>query len=204
MNKEGPPLETIIRRIAETPAEFLLAPRIGTAGDVHVPAVVNDTLKRLGIAIPVPELAIFAGRDPKTDRVRLSITLLACWTIADESLRAASPAKAASKPATAALADVMVLLRDDASELAAHTTATKIVQDADRREELARLALARLGLRPAGETLAQAQDRLTTLSSAERARLLKASRQAEERASAIRAALARKAAEESADKWTRE
>jgi hypothetical protein len=194
MKKEGPPLESIIRRIAETPAEFMLAPRIGEAGDVHVPAVVNDTLKRLGIAIPVRNLAIFAGRDPKTDRVRLSITLLACWTIADESLR----------PASSKLADVMVLLRDDASELAAHTTAAKIVQDADRREELARLALARLGLRPAGETLAQAQDRLTTLSSAERARLLKASRQAEERASTIRAALARKAAEESADKWTRE
>jgi hypothetical protein len=199
MNKEGPPLESIIRRIAETPAEFLLAPRIGTAGDIHVPAVVNDTLKRLGIAIPVPDLAIFAGRDPKTDRVRLSITLLACWTIADEALRPGSSEKGSSE-----WADVMVLLRDDASELAANTTAAKIVQDADRREELARLALARLGLRPAGETLAQAQDRLTTLSSAERTRLLKASRQAEERASAIRAALARKAAEESADKWTRE
>jgi hypothetical protein len=194
MNQEGPPLESIIRRIAETPAEFLLAPRIGTAGDVHVPAVVNDTLKRLGIEIPVRDLAIFAGRDPKTDRGRLSITLLACWAIADEGLH----------PATSEWADVMVLLRDDASELAANTTAAKIVQDADRREELARLALARLGLRPAGETLAQAQDRLTTLSSAERARLLKASRQAEERASAIRAALARKAAEDSADKWTRE
>jgi hypothetical protein len=34
--------------------------------------------------------------------------------------------------------------------------------------------------------------------------VLKASRQAEERARAIRAALVRKAAEESADKWTRE
>jgi hypothetical protein len=202
MKKEGPPLESIIRRIAETPAEFLLAPRIGTAGDVHVPAVVNDTLKRLGIAIPVPDLTVFAGRDPKTDRVRLSITMLACWAIADEALRPGSTEQDSSERLT--LADVMVLLRDDASELAAHTTASKIIRDADRREELARLALARLGLRPAGETLAQAQDRLTTLSSAERVRLLKASRQAEERASAIRAALARKAAEESADKWTRE
>jgi hypothetical protein len=194
MKQEGPPLESLTRRIAETPAEFLLAPRIGTAGDVHVPAVVYDTLKRHGITVPLPELAVFAGRDPKTDRVRLAITLLACWTLADEALRAASPD----------LAEVMVLLRDDAAELAIHSTAARIVQDPDRREELARLTLARLGLRPAGETLAQAQDRLTTLSSVERARVLKASRQAEERARAIRAALARKAAEESADKWTRE
>ena len=194
MNKEGPPLESLTRRIAETPAEFLLAPRIGSAGDVHTPAVVHDTLMLYAISIPLPDLAVFAGRDPKTDRARLSMTLLACWALADEGLRAASPD----------LAEVMVLLRDDASELAAHGTAERIVADPDRREELARLTLARLGLRPAGETLAQAQDRLTTLSSAERARLLKASRQAEERARSIRVALARKAAEEAADKWTRE
>jgi hypothetical protein len=192
--KEGPPLESLTRRIAETPAEFLLAPRIGSAGDVHVPAVVYDTLKRQGVCIPLADLAVFAGREPKADRERLSITLLACWTLADEALSSVAP-----NPA-----DVMVLLHDDAVELAKHTTAARIVQDPDRREELARLTFARLGLRPLGETLEQAQDRLTTLSSAERARLLKASRQAEERARAIRTALARKAAEESADKWTRE
>ena len=79
-----------------------------------------------------------------------------------------------------------------------------IVTDPDRREELARLALARLGFRPAGETVAQAQDRLTTLNSAERARVMKAAQVAEQRARQIREALARKAAEESADKWTRE
>ena len=82
--------------------------------------------------------------------------------------------------------------------------ARRFVSDPDRREELARVALARLGYRPAGETLAQAQDRLTTLNSAERARVMNASRAAEERARQIREALAKKAAEESADKWTRE
>jgi hypothetical protein len=194
LKEEGPLIESLTRRIAETPAEFLLAPRIGSAGDVHVPAVVHDTLRRRGITIPLPDLAVFAGRDPKSDRVRLSITLLACWLLADEGLEL-TPGD---------LAGVLTLLRDDAAELAVHGAAARIVQDPDRREELARLTLARLGLRPVGETIAQAQDRLTTLSSAERARVLKASRQAEERARAIRAALVRKAAEESADKWTRE
>ena len=66
------------------------------------------------------------------------------------------------------------------------------------------MALARLGFRPAGETLAQAQDRLTTLNSAERARVMKVAQAAEQRARQIREALTRKAAEESADKWTRE
>ena len=48
------------------------------------------------------------------------------------------------------------------------------------------------------------QDRLVTLSSSERQRVLRASRAAEERARAIREALARKAAQESADKYTRD
>jgi len=194
MNKEGPPLGSLMRRIAETPPDFLLAPRIGTAGDVHVPAVVYDTLKARGVSLPLPELATFAGRDPKADRGRLSIALLVCWVLADEELWSTAPD----------IPGVLTLLRDDAVELATQGPATRVIADPDRREELARLALARLGLRPAGESLSQAQDRLTALSSAERARLLKASRQAEERARAIREALARKAAADAADKWTRE
>ena len=39
---------------------------------------------------------------------------------------------------------------------------------------------------------------------AERLRVIKAAREAEERARAIREAMAKKAAEEAADKWTRE
>jgi hypothetical protein len=88
--------------------------------------------------------------------------------------------------------------------LGAQVASRKFVTDPDRREELARFSLARLGYRPAGETVPQAQDRMTSLSSAERARVLQASRAAEERARSIREALARKAAEESADKFTRE
>jgi hypothetical protein len=45
---------------------------------------------------------------------------------------------------------------------------------------------------------------LITLNSTERARVMKAARVAEERARQVREALIRKAAEESADKWTRE
>jgi len=61
-----------------------------------------------------------------------------------------------------------------------------------------------LDYRPEGESEAQAKDRLSALSSTERQRLLDESRDAEKRAREIRQALARKAAEQSADKWTRE
>jgi hypothetical protein len=194
MKHEGPPLEVLVRRVSETPPDFLLAPRIGAIGEVHLPAVVHDVLKLKGLSIALPELAVFAGRDPKADRARLSIALLMCWLVADDSL---AP-RATDVPA------LIGLLRDDATDLAAHGGAARIVRDAERREELVRLTLARLQLRPAGETPEQAEDRLITLSSSERARVLQASRAAEERARKIREALVRKAAEESADKWTRE
>jgi hypothetical protein len=74
----------------------------------------------------------------------------------------------------------------------------------ERREELARLTLARLGLRPEGESEAEATDRLSALSATERYRLVQASREAEARARKVRKALMRKQAKEAADKWTRE
>ena len=82
--------------------------------------------------------------------------------------------------------------------------APQLVSDPDRREELARLCLRALGLLPAGETAAQAQDRLTTLSTAERQRVIREAREAERRAQKIREAMVKKAAEEAAAKYMRD
>lgn len=194
MQKEGPALEHLLHRITATPPDFMAEPRFGTKGDVHVPAVVRDMLAAKGQEVDIAALIALAGRDAKSDRSRLSIALLMTWLLADDSL----PID------TEHVSAVLALLRDDAGQLAAYTNADKLFHDAERREELARLALSRLGLRPSGETVAQAQDRFTSISSLERARLLRASQEAEARARAIREALAKKAAEESADKWTRE
>ena len=205
MQREGPTLETLTHRLAETPADFLAEPLVGKSGTVNVAAVVHDLLDLLARgASPVApkpdptselaELIPFLGTDAKQDRNRLSTTLILAWMLADPWFAAAGLSRD----------ELLSLLRDDAGALAEQIAAPKFTNDPDRREELARFALARLGLRPAGETEAQAQDRLTTLSTVERSRVLRASRRAEERAAAIRAELARKAAEESADKWTRE
>lgn len=194
MDKEGPVLESLTRRLAETPPDFLEEPRIGSSGRVQVAAVVHDLLRLLGGAADTARLSVFQGDDARRDRNRLSLTLILCWLLSDDWFCKTRPAAET----------VLQLLDEGASDLAKQVTSRKFVVDADRREELARFALARLGFRPAGETLAQAQDRLTSISSAERARTLRASREAEQRARAIREQLARKAAEESADKWTRE
>jgi hypothetical protein len=195
VKREGPLLETLTRRLAETPADFLAEPRVGAQGAVEVGAVVGDLLRLLGsVAVREADLLALAGRDVKRDRNRLAVSLLLSWLLAEPWFQEHPPEAG----------ELLALMSDGAQELAAFTAAPRFVDDPDHREELARFALARVGLRPAGETMAQAQDRLTTLSASERARVLAASREAEKRARAIREALARKAAEESADKWTRE
>jgi hypothetical protein len=82
--------------------------------------------------------------------------------------------------------------------------AERFVTDPERREELVRHCLAKLALRPRGETDEQANDRRTSLDSVERRRIIEATRAAEERAREVREALVRKAAEEAAAKATRE
>jgi len=194
MKAEGPLLETLTRRLAEMPEDFLQEPRIHGVGCVHVAAVAGDLARTLGLTVQAGDLARLEGHDARRDRNRLAVSLLMCWLLTEEWFRGAN----------LSARSLFELIGEGSAQLAAQVPARKFVTDPDRREELARFSLAQLGFRPAGETVSQAQDRLTSLSSGERARVLQASRKAEERARAIREALARKAAEESADKFTRE
>ena len=190
MNKEGPALESLLHRLTETPEDFLAEPRIGGNGRVDVAAVIHDCFAQLGITVPASHLAEFQGPDSN----RQSIALLLAWLLSEPWFRE-------RKISTG---DVMEALVRTAAELSPHVAARRFVEDPDRREKIARFTLARLDMRPVGESIAQAQDRLTTISTAERSRVVEAARAAEERSRAIRAELARKAAEESADKFTRE
>jgi hypothetical protein len=195
MNREGPPLETLTRRLAECPAEFLALPRVGETGTVHVDAVVSDLLRELGGEGLSPDAARqFQSRNRKADRARLTVALLACWLLHDPWFRARS---GFAEPA-------LKLLSQGLNELAATTAALKFVADPDRREELARVCLRELGQRPDGETIAQAQDRLATLNAAERQRVIKAARLAEERAQKVREAMQRQAEAEANAKAMRE
>jgi hypothetical protein len=193
MNQEGPTLEHLLRRLAETPSDFLAEPRTRSGrGLIHVSAVVADLLEFHHCGLT--DFQAFTPDGSAPSGRRASVALLLCWLLADSEL-------VALKIPAAAL---VTLLTEGAAELASQNGAAKYRDDSERREEFVRFALARLDLRPAGETAVQAQDRLTALSSIERNRVLAASRAAEERSRAIREALARKAAQESADKYTRE
>ena len=82
--------------------------------------------------------------------------------------------------------------------------ADSLIGDPDRREELVRICLHALGLRPQGESIAQAMDRLNTLDSIERKRVVEKTRAAEARAREIREAMARRAAQEAAARYAPE
>lgn len=194
MNQIGPPLEAMMRRLAETPEAFLDEPMIGDAGRVSVPALVNDLLAGFGKHATPETLVSFISSDARADRNRLALVMITVWMLSDEWFaKAETDERIIRKLLTSGLAD-----------LAAATAAHNYISDPDRREELARTVLTRLELRPHGETMQQAQDRLTSISGIERKRLIAASRDAEKRAREVREALARKAAQESADKWSRE
>lgn len=194
LDREGPPLEVVLRRIAEVPPDFLPASDMPSGGPASLPAVVHDVAASLGVTLDPTELAVFAPAGGKTGAGPRAYVALICWVLADPWFSSFTPDKDA----------LLRMLRQISVDLAGYGTAQRSREDPERREELGRLVLGYLGYRPAGETVAQAQDRLSSVSAVERARVLKASRDAEERARAIRAALVKKAADEAADKWTRE
>jgi hypothetical protein len=193
--EEGPQLEALTRRLAECPADFLAEPRRGAAGVVQVAAVVADLLADWGgPALTPTQAAVFRVADAPRQANWLRLVLVACWLWRD-------PWFVQRRPSTLA---AFKFLAEDLGGLAQWVQAPQCVLDPDRREELTRACLKALGLYPKGETPVQALDRLNTLDSVERQRVIQAAREAEARSRAIRDAMAAKAAQEAADKWTRE
>ena len=188
------PIEPLLRRLAETPMEFLGEPKIGPVGDVSVAALVYDLMSGLGVKVDVAFLDKLSTDVGPTKRNSQKLMMIAIWLLADPSF------------AVMALKDVALkdLFDSLVPDMAEQASADKYVHDVERREELVRAILAQLDCLPEGESEAQAADRLARISNTQRMRLLKASRAAEVRAREVREALARKAAQESADKWTRE
>ncbi|HSI82514.1 MAG: hypothetical protein ACAI35_20935 [Candidatus Methylacidiphilales bacterium] len=257
MTNEGPHLEGLLRRLAECPPEFQLAPwleNLGKTGQgtVHVDALVRDWLYDAGMeplaqheaaryrtvtikpkatteltattaSVPLAGAPTDTGakskakdkakekaKDKESDKEKLEQTALAAnapaitswlrlvsvsiWLLSDQTFLKCKAQRAS----------VLAFLNTELDEVAQVSDAALYVTDGDRREELVRRALRAFSLRPARESRDHANDRLTTLDSVELRRVAIAARQAEERARAIREAMARKAAEEAAATYNRE
>ncbi len=187
----GPPIEHLTRRLLACPPVFLdpggLDPR-AVAADL-LRDLAGDPLLRVSTdAIVVPPLP----PHPKPQNRRL-VVAVALWLLHDPAFHGLGLVRAATD-----------LLAHGLDPLAEVVEAPQFVTDADRREELVRVVLGALNLLPEGETELQAADRLTTLDSAERVRILRDTQIAEERARRVQEALKKKAEEEAAAKAMRE
>jgi hypothetical protein len=194
MKADGPVLERLTHRLAECPPDFLAEPRSGGRGLVRVEAVVSDLFMDLGGGLLSDQGVEPFNVSAKGKRNFLRLVLVSCWLLHDEWFRQAG---AYSRPAHA-------FLKDGLNELSGLVAADLFVTDADRREELARLCLEALDLRPQGESEAQSADRLKTMGSVERSKVLAATRAAEEHARKVREAMRAQAAREAAAKVNHE
>ncbi len=192
MKQEGPLLETLLRRLAECPEDFLRPVDAPGKEGLSVEALVCDLLRVLRPnAAPESDLALrTAIRDaqPRTRRLIAIVTWMLHdpWFLEHPELAAGM----ARLPGSPNLAQLAALVKPESA-----------IQDPDRREELARLCLRVLDLRPLGESPEQATDRLTMLDSAERQRILRATAAAERRAREVREAMARARAAEASSRY---
>lgn len=189
MDEVRPDLAILTRRLSEAPSEVL--------GDVPAPivaAVLSDLLRDLGgVGLSARSAsALVPGDATPESHNRRCWLLIGAWLLRDDSLRALAP------PSEQAASQAQAWLLGELRALADVLEARQVLADPDRREEVARRALRALGLRPRGESGPQAEDRLKTLDSIERQRVILEARRTQERARKIREEMARKAAEEAA------
>lgn len=190
MNVPGPRLEVLTHRLAECPPEFLFPP-----GQIDVIAIVCDLLRAFGMD-PSPNDVSPSLRPDQTPTSmnRLRLISVATWLLYDPWFLGRQTISSGIWP----------FLHAGLNDLAALVPVEGILKDPDRREELARLCLKHLGLRPDGETLEQATDLLNTLDSVERLRVLGKTRDAEARARRIREQMAKDAARAAAARYSPE
>jgi hypothetical protein len=196
----GPSVDYCVRRIMEIPSDFSEQALVLGASST---AIVHDVMEtifgrdRINTTVDVAALARFSAvhRSHRSS----ACALIVSWLLADSWFSGGPSIGPQIDEANA-----WVVLSALAARLAEDAPASVWVSDPVRREEIARSVLAGLELIPEGESRAQAEDRLAAISSTERRRVLAAAREAERRSADIRAQLAAQAAQEAADKMTRE
>lgn len=159
-------LERLTARLAAAPSEFLAPTDPRRPGAVHVEAVVAD-LFRDRASRPLAPGEVDGFRFRAEAKKHLSVVLVAAWLLHDEAF--------ANAPAER----LACLLSERLRPLADLVHPRAFLEDPDRREELVRVCLDALGVRPDGEPAAAFEDRLATLDSVRRESLLRDARERE-------------------------
>lgn len=197
MLAEGPSLEELVRRLAECPPEFVET-CMTTTGNKQLTAILSDHFLSLTsfpwTADRLPQLAVLntSSRDKSQSMRWWGLVSIATWLVHDRFFL--------DRPDLGEFS-LAWLLNDSLKQLAELVRPNQFIDDPDRREELVRLCLSAHQLRPAGEQPAQAADRLATLDSVSRQKILQETAEAERRAREVREAMARQRAMESASRY---
>lgn len=196
MKNEGPSLAAMTHRLAECPEEFLNICDHAN-GSTCVIAILADFFRRFDdnpMRIDDPFIAKLSSAKFTANQQRhLGLLSLAIWLFYDPWF---SDRKEFGPPMW------NLLKGSNFQSISQLLKPRTVLSNPDRREELVRVCLSGLDLRPEGETVSQASDRLMSLNSIERERILKETAAAEKRAREVREAMARAKAQESVSRYT--
>ncbi len=202
MKNPGLPLEELIDHLIRIPGEFMNKNiKAAAAGkNLYVPAIVNDLLTDIG-GFPLNDEEILKHftdkKNSKTDNTNyLQIVSILCYIY--EYGYFTSKKQGSEEIKSFLLSQKLIDLSN------AVKSADEFITDPDRREELCRVALDVIGYYPEGENQKNAMDRLSTLDSVERKKILTKTAEAQKRAKELKEAMMRQEAEEAASKMSRE
>jgi hypothetical protein len=200
MMHEGPPIETLLRRLTECPSDFL---DVGASHSAVKNASEQDELNQIKQLNAILcdhframkfdfDTAALLNRFRARTASHRAVSAVMIWLLHDPWFLNRSDL---IEPMCDLVCDTLL------ERLSTLVAAESFVHDPDRREELARFCLSELGYRPGGETVEQAADRLATLDTVERDRVLTAMLESEKRTREIREAMAQANAMESASRY---
>lgn len=193
MKKIGPPLAHLLRRLEDTPVEFYTLPVNGAPDSMAVHALIADLCRTLGTPFNIKDInRLCVGRGVISDNT-YRLMAVGTWFLSDTSLTFLLTPSA-----------LYTVIEKSLAQLSYERNVEYYLFEEDGREEFVRAVLRDLGARPEGETIAQAEDRLSAVSSQARRVVMGEAAEGLARARQLRAALAKKAAEEAADKYMRE
>ncbi len=200
MMHEGPPIETLLRRLTECPSDFLDVGASHAAMHevseqdeqnqiIQLNAILCDHFRAMKFDF---DTAVVLNRFHARTASHRAVCAVMIWLLHD--------------PWFLSRCDLLEPMCDlvchaSLEQLSLLVPAESFVHDPDRREELARFCLSELGYRPSGESVEQAADRLVTLDTVERDRVLIAMLASEKRNREIREAMAQAKAMESASRY---
>lgn len=194
---KGPSISYIDLRLSEIPPIFIDKPEI-IDGFTTTSIILSDLLYEIE-GRPLSRIETDKFFNPiKSDINHLKIIQIICYILNDNWFRNYF------KSNKNKINSIKSFLFTYLTEYSKINKAERFVYDGEGREELSRLLFKSLSLIPEGETENEAKDRLVSIDSIERKKVIELSKQSQKRIKELREALERKEAEEAASKMSRE